>query len=48
MAGVPAITRAMVDHDLKLIDDYEAAAARANSILFQLLQSKDIMAVMLL
>ena len=48
VAGVPAITRAMVDHDLKLIDDYEAAAAKANSILLQSLQPKDIMAVMML
>ena len=47
VAGVAAITRAIMDHDLKLIDDYEAAAARANSILLQALQPKDIMAVIM-
>ena len=46
--AIPAITRAMVDHDLKLIEDFNAAAARASYTLMQTLSPKDISAVMIL
>lgn len=46
--AIPAITRAMVDHDLKLIEDFNAAAARASYTLMQTLSQKDISAVMIL
>lgn len=48
VASVTAITKAMRDHDLKMIGDYESAAAKANSVLYQSLQQKDVVAVMLL
>ena len=43
-----AITRAMVDQDKKRIEDFEGATARANSLLLQTLQPKDIMATIML
>ena len=46
--AIPAITRAMVDHDVKLIEDFHAAAARASYTLMQTLSQKDISAVMML
>ena len=46
--GISAITRAMVDHDVKLIDDFNAAAARASYTLMQTLSQKDISAMMIL
>ena len=33
IAGVPAITRAMVEHDIKVNEDYDASSARANSVI---------------
>ena len=35
VAGVPAITRAMVEHDIKVNEDYDASAARANTVILQ-------------
>lgn len=46
--GVPAITRAMVDHDVKVNEDYDASVARANTVLLGTLQQKDITPLMLL
>ena len=46
--AIPAITRAMVDHDVKLIEDFHAAAARASYTLMQTLSQKGISAVMML
>ena len=48
VAGIGALTRAMVDHDIKQNEDFKAAAARTNSVLLQTLRFKDIMAVMML
>ena len=48
MAGIPEITQAMVDSDNKKIDDFDASVARANSVLLQTLEAKDIMATLLL
>ena len=48
VAGVPAITQAMVEHDIKVNEDYDASAARANTVILQTLQPKDIMAVMMM
>ena len=45
---IPAITRAMVDQDVKAIEDFHAAAARASYMLMQTLSQKDISAVMML
>lgn len=46
--GIPAVTRAMVDLDIKMKEDFDAAAARANYSLMQTLSQKDISAVMIL
>ena len=46
--GIPAVTRAMVDLDIKTNEDFDAAAARANYSLMQTLSQKDISAVMML
>ena len=46
--GIPAVTRAMADLDIKMNEDYEAAAARANYVVMQTLSQKDISAVMML
>ena len=48
MIGIPAVTRAMVDLDIKTNEDFDAAAARANYSLMQTLSQKDISAVMML
>ena len=48
VVGVPAVTRAMVEHDIKVHEDYDASAARANTVILQTLQPKDIMAVMMM
>ena len=45
---IPAITRAIVDHDFKLIEDFNAAAAKASYTLMQTLSQKDISVVMIL
>lgn len=46
--GIPAVTRAMVDLDTKMNEDYDAATARANYVVMQTLSQKDISAVMML
>ena len=46
VATIPAITRAMVDHDVKAKEDFDAACARANYNLMNTLGQKDILAVM--
>lgn len=33
IAGVPAITQAIVEHDIKVNEDYNASAAKANSVI---------------
>ena len=48
MAGISEITQVMVDYDNKKIDDFDASIARANSVLLQTLEAKDIMATLLL
>ena len=46
--GIPAVTKAMVDLDIKMHEDFDAAAARANYVVMQTLSQKDISAVMML
>ena len=48
MVGIPEITQAMVDSDNKKIDDFDASVARANSVLLQTMEAKDIMSTLLL
>lgn len=45
---IHAITRAMVENDIKLSEDYDAAVARENYIVMQSLLQKDIFAVIML
>ena len=46
--AIPAITRALVDHVVNLIEDFHAAAARASYTQMQTLSQKDISAMMTL
>ena len=47
-AGAAAVTQDMVDLDVKNIEDFDAVVARANSVLLQTLDAKDVMATMML
>ena len=44
MAGVTEVTQGMVDHDTKRFEDFNAAIARANSLLLQALEPRGVMA----
>ena len=47
-AGAVEVTQVMADSELKKSEDFEAAVARANSVLLSTLEPKDIMATMML
>ena len=48
VAGAIEVTQAMVDRETKKSEDFEAAYARANIVLLNTLDPKDIMATLLL
>ena len=48
MAGAVEITQGMVDQETKRYEDFDAAIARANSVLLQTLDPKDVMATLML
>lgn len=47
VASAPEITLKIVDYDVKKLEDFDAAIARANSVLLQTLEAKDVMATMM-
>ena len=48
VAGVTEVTQGMVDHDTKRFEDFDAAIARANSLLLQTLEPRDVMATLMM
>ena len=48
VAGVTKVTQGMVDHDTKRFEDFDAAITRANSLLLQTLEPRDVMATLMM
>ena len=48
VAGAAEVTQAIVDRETKLLEDFDASMARANSVILSTLEPKDVMATMML
>ena len=48
VAGVTEVTQEMVDSDTKRFEDFDAAVARANSLLLHTLEPRDVMATLMM
>ena len=48
VAGATEVTQGMVDHDTKRFEDFDAAIARANSLLLGAIEPRDVMATLMM